>query len=129
MKNKVMFFICLTFLIGFIEDSKADIIYLKGGGKISGSVLSETDNRVKIETKISVFTIDKAEVLKIEKERLTKENSAIESIVQKLEQRLKDANFLSKAPPLVREKEKQKLDALKDKSERLRQELLQLPSE
>ena len=67
--------------------------------------------------------------LTVEKERLEKESSAIESIVQKLEQRLQDANFLSKAPPLVREKEKQKLDALEDKLERLRQELLQLPSE
>jgi len=61
-----------------------------------------------------------------EKQRLTKENEATKAIVAQLDQRLSDTDFLTKAPPQIVEKEKQKLRLLKDKLERLELELSQL---
>ena len=61
-----------------------------------------------------------------EKQRLTKESEITKTRIAQLEARLRDNAFLTKAPPPIIEKEKQKLDMLKDKLKRLHQELLQL---
>ncbi|HEU65892.1 MAG TPA: valine--tRNA ligase, partial [Chloroflexi bacterium] len=63
-----------------------------------------------------------------EEQRLVKESEEIEERVARLEARLRDSAFLNKAPSQVIEKEKQKLAMLKDKLERLYQELSQLGS-
>ena len=67
--------------------------------------------------------------LSAEKERLMKESEATRARIAQLEARLKDDAFLSKAPPHVIEKEKQRLKALEDKLKRLHQELSQLSSD
>jgi valyl-tRNA synthetase len=67
--------------------------------------------------------------LEVERERLTKESELTEARIRTLKTRLKDEVFLSKAPPHIHEKEKQKLNILQDKLERLRRELSQLSSE
>jgi valyl-tRNA synthetase len=63
-----------------------------------------------------------------EKQRLTKESETTQARIAQLEARLKDNAFLTKAPPHVIEREKQKLDTLRDKLKRLDEELSQLSS-
>ncbi len=63
-----------------------------------------------------------------EEQRLMKESREIKERMARLEARLSDKAFLSKAPSQVVEKEKQKLSMLEDKLNRLNQELSQLNS-
>ncbi len=61
-----------------------------------------------------------------EKQRLEKEINLTQAEIDRLEQRLQDEAFVSKAPTSVVEKERGKLQAGKDKLQRLHQELEQL---
>ena len=61
-----------------------------------------------------------------EKERLIKEREVTQDRIARLNERLGDSAFLSKAPPHIVEKEKRKLHTLKDKLQRLESELSQL---
>ena len=61
-----------------------------------------------------------------EKQRLEKESEITKARAIQLDARLRDSAFLTKAPPHIIEKEKQKLDMLEDKLKRLHQELCQL---
>ena len=61
--------------------------------------------------------------LEAERERLKREIEAIQAEVDRLETRLKDEAFLTKAPAAVVDKERQRLDVLTDKLERLKQQL------
>jgi valyl-tRNA synthetase len=61
-----------------------------------------------------------------EQRRLGEEISTVEKEISRLERRLKDAAFMSKAPAAVVDKEKGKLQGYKDKLLRLKQELAQL---
>ena len=63
-----------------------------------------------------------------EEQRLTKESEEIKGRIAQLESRLRDNDFLSKAPSQVIEREKQKLALLEDKVKRLHKELSQLSS-
>ncbi|MFO7995975.1 MAG: valine--tRNA ligase [Dehalococcoidia bacterium] len=63
-----------------------------------------------------------------EEQRLLKEGQEIKARISQLDARLKDDDFLRKAPDQVIEKEQQKLAVLKDKLQRLHQELAQLSS-
>jgi len=63
-----------------------------------------------------------------EEQRLVKESEEIKGRIAQLEARLRDNDFLSKAPSQVIEREKQKLSMLEDKFKRLHQELSQLNS-
>jgi len=63
-----------------------------------------------------------------EEQRLVKESEEIKVRIAKLESRLRDNDFLSKAPSQVIEREKQKLAMLEDKLKRLHKELSQLSS-
>lgn len=60
-----------------------------------------------------------------ERQRLEKEMVLVRNEISQLEQRLKDEQFLSKAPAAVVEKERQKLVGHQDRLERLKQELEQ----
>ncbi|PIU56560.1 MAG: valine--tRNA ligase, partial [Chloroflexi bacterium CG07_land_8_20_14_0_80_45_17] len=60
-----------------------------------------------------------------EKKRLIKEKELTQARIAQLNTRLRDNAFLTKAPPHIVEKEKQKLYLLKDKLERLKSELSQ----
>lgn len=61
-----------------------------------------------------------------EKKRLIKEKELTRARIAQLNTRLRDNAFLTKAPPHIVEKEKQKLYLLKDKLQRLKSELSQL---
>ena len=61
--------------------------------------------------------------LEAERERLEKEIEQSQAEVARLEARLKDKAFLTKAPPSVVDKERDKLAERKDKLERLKQQL------
>ncbi len=61
--------------------------------------------------------------LEAERERLEKEIGQSQAEVARLEARLKDKAFLTKAPPSVVDKERDKLAERKDKLERLKQQL------
>jgi valyl-tRNA synthetase len=63
-----------------------------------------------------------------EEQRLVKESEEIKARIAQLKARLRDNAFLSKAPPQVVEKEKEKLTLFEDKLKRLHQELSQLGS-
>jgi valyl-tRNA synthetase len=63
-----------------------------------------------------------------EEQRLVKESEEIKVRIAQLESRLRDNDFLSKAPSQVIEREKQKLATLEDKLKRLHKELSQLSS-
>jgi len=60
-----------------------------------------------------------------EKKRLIKEKELTQARIAQLNTRLRDITFLTKAPPHIVEKEKQKLYLLRDKLERLKSELSQ----
>ncbi len=62
----------------------------------------------------------------VEEARLGKEIEQLDGEVTRLKTRLEDAAFLTRAPPAVVEKERQKLNTLSDKLARLRQQLGQL---
>ena len=64
--------------------------------------------------------------LAAEKQRLETEISTNQKEIARLEQRLRDTAFTSKAPAAVVEKKRSKLQACEDKLLRLRQELSQL---
>jgi valyl-tRNA synthetase len=61
-----------------------------------------------------------------EKQHLAKEIELNQARITQLDTRLRDDAFLTKAPPHIIGKEKQKLDVLKDKLKRLKLELSQL---
>jgi len=61
-----------------------------------------------------------------QKQRLTKENEVTKAMVAQLKQRLRDSDFLSKAPAHIVERETQRLHLLEDRLERLELELSQL---
>jgi len=61
-----------------------------------------------------------------EKQRLEKEINNIKGEITRLDERLKDSAFTSKAPAAVVEKETNKLHTYRDKLSRLEQELAQL---
>ncbi|MGA7677209.1 MAG: valine--tRNA ligase [Dehalococcoidia bacterium] len=98
------------------------------------AVLSRKQRRAKDE-KALVLVLKEAEVvlpwagmvdLAVERQRLKGEISIVEREIIRLEQRLKDAAFVAKAPAAVVDKERGKLQAFKDKLVRLRQELAQI---
>jgi valyl-tRNA synthetase len=64
--------------------------------------------------------------LAAERQRLEGEISTVEKEIDRLEQRLKDAAFVAKAPAAVVDKERGRLQGYKDKLLRLKQELAQL---
>jgi len=98
------------------------------------AVLSRSDRQAK-EEKALVLVLREAEVVlpwagmvdvAAERNRLEVEISTVEREIDRLEKRLKDAAFVSKAPATVVDKERVKLQGLKDKFLRLKQELAQL---
>ena len=62
--------------------------------------------------------------LEAEKKRLQKEIDQNQAEVARLEVRLQDKAFLTRAPAVVIERERQKLYTLTDKLERLRQQII-----
>jgi len=64
--------------------------------------------------------------LEAERKRLQKEIAQSQAEIARLEARLNDKAFLSKAPAAVIDKERQKLHALTDKLKRLKQQVLKL---
>ena len=98
------------------------------------AVLSRHQRRAK-EEKALVLVLKEAEVVLpwagmvdvvAERRRLEEETSTVDKEISRLEQRLKDAAFVSKAPAAVVDKERDKLQGYKDKLLRLKQELAQL---
>jgi valyl-tRNA synthetase len=61
-----------------------------------------------------------------ERQRLEKERGKLKTEIDRLEQKLQDISFTSKAPESVVGKEREKLSGYKDKLERLEKELCQL---
>ncbi len=91
----------------------------KPGQNMLVSVLKESEVVIPMESVIDVES---------EKARLNKEIGQDQSEVSRLEARLGDSQFLTKAPPAIVEKERAKLASIKDKLSRLRQELARLQS-
>ncbi len=98
------------------------------------AVLSRDQRQTK-EEKALVLVLKESEVvlpwagmvdIAAEKRRLEGEISTVEKEIDRLEQRLKDSAFVSKAPAAVVDKERGKLQAGKDKLLRLKQELAQI---
>ncbi len=98
------------------------------------AVLSRSQRPSKVE-KALVLVLKEAEVVLplagmvdvvAEKRRLEDEIGVVEREIAKLDQRLKDAAFVSKAPAAVVDKERGKVQGYKDKLLRLKQELTQL---
>ena len=61
-----------------------------------------------------------------ERKRLEKEAESSQAEAARLEARLADQAFLSKAPPAVVEKERQRLFDIKDRLARLKEQLVKL---
>ncbi|MBA7690868.1 hypothetical protein ES703_99400 [subsurface metagenome] len=67
--------------------------------------------------------------LEVERERIRREIEATRAEVARLEARLNDRAFLTKAPAAIVDKERQKLYTLTDKLERLKQKSLDFREE
>jgi valyl-tRNA synthetase len=78
-------------------------------------VLKETEVVIPMESMVD---------LEAEKKRLENEIARNQAEAERVEARLKDTNFTSKAPGAVVEKERQKYDLLVEKIERLKQQIL-----
>jgi valyl-tRNA synthetase len=88
---------------------------LKTGENALATVLKEVEVVIPMESMVDV---------EAEKQRLRKEIERDQAEFNRLEIRLKDKAFLEKAPAAVVEKERQKMDTIADKIERLKQQLL-----
>ena len=84
------------------------------GEKFAVAVLKEADVIVPMASMIDFAA---------EKEKILKEIAFIDTDVIRLEARLKDEAFLSKAPAAVVAKEKERLTERKERSARLRQQV------
>jgi valyl-tRNA synthetase len=84
------------------------------GEKFAVAVLKEADVIVPIASMIDFAA---------EKEKILKEIAQIDADVIRLEARLKDEAFLSKAPAAVVAKEKERLTERKERASRLRQQI------
>ena len=84
------------------------------GEKFAVAVLKEADVIVPMASMIDVAA---------EKEKILKELAQIDADVIRLEARLKDEAFLSKAPAAVIAKEKERLTERKERASRLRQQI------
>ncbi len=98
-------------------------------------IVRERQQRKTAEENVLVIVLKESEVvlplsgmvdLVAERQRLEKESDIIKREIDRLEQRLKDAAFIAKAPEAVVEKERGRLSAYRDKLQRLEQELGQL---
>jgi len=87
---------------------------------------SASDNALVLVLKEAEVVIPMASMfdLEAEKKRIQNEIGQVQAEVARLETRLKDHAFLTKAPAAVIEKERQKLHTLTDKLERLKQQML-----
>jgi valyl-tRNA synthetase len=93
------------------------------------TIISTSDGRP---DKVKTIVLNGAEVilplagmvdLEAEKARLQKESQGYQAEIARVEARLKDPSFLSKAPPDVVERERERLAAHRDKVERLKAKL------
>jgi valyl-tRNA synthetase len=84
------------------------------GEKFAVAVLKEADVIVPMASMID---------LAVEREKIQKELAQIDADVLRLEARLKDEAFLSKAPAAVVAKEKERLVERKERAARLRQQV------
>ena len=89
------------------------------GENVLVSVLKEAEVAIPMESMVDVNT---------ERIRLQKEIDQNEAEMGRLEIRLQDSQFISRAPVAVVEKERNKLKTIQDKLERLKQELERLHS-
>ncbi len=64
-----LFFLVLGLLAALAAPAAADIIHLKNGGRIEGTVLSEEGGKVRVRTKFGVQTIDRSLIDRIEKKK------------------------------------------------------------
>jgi len=87
----------------------------QSGGNALVLVLKESEVVIPMESMVN---------LEGEKKRIQREVEASQTEVARLEARLSDRAFLTKAPPAIVDKERQKLYALTDKLGRLKQEAL-----
>jgi valyl-tRNA synthetase len=97
--------------------------------------ISSRESRQQSKEKALVMVLKESEVVlpwagivdtAAEISRLEKEMGSTRTEIERLEQRLKDQAFLSKAPAHVVEKERERLQSYNDKVARLEQELAQL---
>jgi len=65
-KRKTLFIIALFFILALPRDVFSEVVHLKNGGKIEGEIISETADRIKIRTRISIFTVEKTDIFKVE---------------------------------------------------------------
>jgi valyl-tRNA synthetase len=89
------------------------------GENVVVSVLKEAEVAIPMESMVDIVA---------EQTRLQKEIDQNEAEMGRLEIRLQDSLFISRAPAVVVEKERNKLTTIKDKLERLKQELERLHS-
>ena len=86
----------------------------EAGGNLLRLVLKETEVLLPMETVVD---------LEAERKRLKQEIEATQLQISRLESRLGDEAFLTKAPQAVTDKERQRLKQAKDKLERLKQSI------
>jgi valyl-tRNA synthetase len=116
-----------------VISSQADVI--ESLAKARPLNIFDRDQRQAQTEKSLVLVLNKSEVvlpwsdivdIDAERQRLEKEISASKGDIERLQSRLEDNAFVTKAPAAVVEKERSRLQSYKDKLSRLEQELKQL---
>lgn len=96
---------------------------------IGADVIKPAQSAVAFEAGVEIFVALAALIdIETEKTRITKELTEVQAALEKVEKKLSNQGFLTKASAEVVEKEKTKLAGLQEKKEKLERELSQLTS-
>ncbi len=122
--RKILFILTLL-TFGLCAAAFSDVIYLKSGGRVSGEIVNETEEEIKIETTIATITIMKDQIDEIEVEKGDEGAGQAEPEVVKPEIESKDTKELSFAEKIIlaRAPLKEKIHSLEQELETARASL------
>ena len=67
MKKISLHVLLFALLVGAPSASRADVVYIKGGGKLEGRIVEQTDSKVEVDIGAGTLTFPMSSVERIEK--------------------------------------------------------------
>ncbi|MGB6849823.1 MAG: hypothetical protein WBG05_16625, partial [Thermoanaerobaculia bacterium] len=69
MKNNLLHILLFALLLGASSASRADVVYIKGGGKLEGRIVEQTESSVEVDIGAGTLTFPMSSVERVEKGR------------------------------------------------------------